>query len=85
MSPGAIHYEAASRYLKEHLNGRTAIPLKAWQAERVKLTAEKSALGIKYQSLKEEIREVETIRRYAESMERTVAPPQKSHGQELDV
>jgi hypothetical protein len=37
-------HEAASRYLKEQLNGRTEIPLKKWRAERSRLTAEKSGI-----------------------------------------
>lgn len=72
-----ILYESASRYMKEILNGRTRIPLKAWRAERVKLNDERTALTVKHQSLKDEIREVETIRRYAESVGRTIAPPLK--------
>jgi hypothetical protein len=47
-----ILYESVSRYLKEHLNGRTAISLKAWQAERVKLTAENAALSHEYRIFK---------------------------------
>jgi ATP-dependent exoDNAse (exonuclease V) alpha subunit len=70
-------YESASRYMKEHLNGRTRIPLKAWRAERIKFNNERTALSVRHQSLKDEIREVETIRRYAESVERTIAPPLK--------
>ena len=45
-------YEAAVRYMKEHLNGRTAIPLKAWKTERAKLTGEQPALDHEYKSLK---------------------------------
>jgi hypothetical protein len=78
-------YEAANRYIKEHLNGRTAIPLRAWKAERAKLTGEQSTLAREYKSLKGDVREVETIRRYAESVERTVAPPQKARKQGLEL
>jgi chromosome segregation ATPase len=78
-------YEAASRYLKNHLNGRTQIPLKDWKSERAKLTAEMSVLDGKYKLLKEEIHEVEIIRRYAESVERSIAPPQKSHSHEMGI
>jgi hypothetical protein len=65
--------------------GRTAIPLKAWKAERVKLNAEKSALNIKYQSLKNEIREVEIIRRHAESIEWATIQPQKKHTKGIEA
>jgi hypothetical protein len=68
-------YEAAVRYMKEHLNGRTAIPLKAWKSEQAKLTSEQFALATEYKSLKGDVRAVETIRRYAESVERTIEPP----------
>lgn len=78
-------YEAANRYMKEHLNGRTAIPLKAWKTERAKLTGEQSALDCEYKLLKEEVREVEAIRRYAESVERTIEPPQKAREQGLEL
>jgi hypothetical protein len=78
-------YEAANRYMKEHLNGRTAIPLKAWKSEQAKLTGEQSALDREYKSLKEDVQSVETIRRYAESVERTIAPPQKTRTQGLEL
>jgi hypothetical protein len=71
--------------MKEHLNGLTAIPLKSWRTEREKLTAEKSVLTVKHQNLKDEIREVETIRRYAEGIQRTIAPTQKLRGKGLDI
>jgi hypothetical protein len=77
-------YEAAARYLKDHLYGRTQIPLKAWQTERIKLTAEKSKLNSEYQTLKSEIKGVETIRKYAEDIQLTITPPQKTKKQELD-
>jgi hypothetical protein len=67
-------YESASRYLKEVLNGRKEIPLKAWQAERVKLTTEKTALTVQHQKLKVEIREIETICKFANSVEQKIAP-----------
>jgi hypothetical protein len=76
-------YEAADRYLKKHLNGRTAIPLKKWRDERGRLTAERSALYGKYKTLKSKIREVETIRKAAESINRAIVPPQKSIGKNL--
>jgi hypothetical protein len=56
-------YEAANSYLTEHMNGKTKLPIKAWKAEYVKLTEEKEKLYHEYRSLKEEVREVEKIRR----------------------
>jgi hypothetical protein len=79
-------HEAASRYLKEHLNGRTEIPLKKWKAERGRLTAEKFVLTREYVALKEEVRDVETIRKYAEEVNRAIVPQKavsKTHGLEV--
>ncbi len=38
------HYEAAERYLHGVMNGKTALPIKAWKAERDKLQAERDKL-----------------------------------------
>ena len=56
-------YEAADRYLKGVMNGKSGIPLKSWIAERVKLTAERGLLNQEYISLKDEVKEAEQIRR----------------------
>jgi hypothetical protein len=78
-------YESADRYLKRHLNGRTSIPMQAWKSERGKLTTERSRLNSKYQTLKSEIREVEIIRKYAEEIQRTIAPPSKLRGRGVEI
>jgi hypothetical protein len=78
-------HEAAMRYLKEHLNGRTEIPLKKWQAERGRLTAEKSVLLREYATLKEEVRDVESIRKYAEEVGRAIAPTTRAHKWEVEI
>ena len=57
------HYEAAERYLNAVMNGKTGIPLKAWTAERDKLNGEKKQLTQQYYALKDEVKEVEQIRR----------------------
>ncbi len=57
------HYEAAERYLNAVMNGKTGIPLKAWKAERDKLNGEKKELTRQYYALKDEVKEVEQIRR----------------------
>ena len=61
-------YEAAKKYLAGVLNGRTFIPLKEWQAEQKKLTAEKFTLCEKYYRLQDEVRSVEVLRKSAESL-----------------
>lgn len=50
------HYEAAARYLDGVMNGRTTLPTKAWKAERQQLSH-------RYDKLKNEVKEVEKIRR----------------------
>ncbi len=50
------HYEAAERYLHGVMNGKTALPIKAWKAERDKLSRQ-------YAALKDEVKEVEQIRK----------------------
>ena len=57
------HYEAAERYLNAVMNGKTGIPLKAWKTERDKLNGEKKQLTGQYYALKDEVKEVEQIRR----------------------
>jgi len=49
---------------------RNEIPLRSWKAERVKLTAERKTLDMKYYKLKEEIKEAEQIRKSVYSIVR---------------
>ena len=62
------HYEAAERYLKEVMNGKTGIPVKAWEAERNRLNAKRKQLSRRYSMLKDEVKEVEQIRRNVHSI-----------------
>ena len=55
-------FESAQKYLSGVLNGRTTMPLKAWKAEREKLTADKNQLNREYVSLKNDTAAVEKIR-----------------------
>ena len=55
-------------YLKDHLNGRTAIPEKEWRAERDKLLAERYAQCDEYYKLREDVRNVEVLRCGTEKM-----------------
>ncbi|WP_333616365.1 MobQ family relaxase [Bacteroides pyogenes] len=57
------HYEAAARYLDGVMNGRTTLPTKAWKTERDKLKAERQQLSYRYDKLKNEVKEIEQIRR----------------------
>ena len=56
-------FESADRYLKGVMNGKTGLPVKAWKTERAKLTAEKNTLNQDYVSLKNEVKEIEKIKR----------------------
>ncbi|GHU57242.1 hypothetical protein AGMMS49975_22380 [Clostridia bacterium] len=74
-------YEAAKKYLDNNLNGHT-LPLKSWKAEREELTAELAQLSREYRKLKEEVKEVETIRRGVESV---VGKEQKTRKMEMGL
>ncbi len=66
-------FEAASRYLKGVMNGRAELPISAWKTERDALAAERKRLYADYTALKEEVREVEVIRRGVEDILRSEA------------
>jgi len=63
-------YENAMQYLDAVMNGRTTVPVKAWSAERDKLTAERLTLSEEYYRLKDDVKNVETLRRGAENLMR---------------
>ena len=63
--------EAAERYLKGVMNGRTSLPIKAWKAEREKLMDEKKRLNREYTLLKDETAAVERIRKNVNEIMRT--------------
>jgi hypothetical protein len=46
---------------------------------------EKSGLNTEYAALKDEIREVEVIRKYAEEVQRAMNPPQKTQTREMEI
>jgi hypothetical protein len=79
-------YESADRYLKRHLNGRMSRPLQARKSERGRLITERSSLNSKYLTLKSEICGAETIKKYAEEVNRAIVPQKaasKSYGLEV--
>jgi len=81
-----ILFTAAGKYLKGVMNGKTTLPTKAWRAERDKLTAERNRLNSEYVSLKDEVKEVERIRRGIDDImreeNRRTRPP-RAHNMEL--
>jgi len=64
------------------MNGHTTLPIRAWKAERAKLSAEKNGLYQQHSKLKEEVEETESIRRSVERITREDRPERnrtKSH------
>jgi septal ring factor EnvC (AmiA/AmiB activator) len=59
-------YKTTYQYLKDHLNGRTAIPEKEWRVELASLIAERYALCEEYYKLKDDVKSVEVLQRGAE-------------------
>ena len=59
-------YEAANKYIKDVLNGRTKIPVGEWKQEQEKLNALRYSLAEKFYSLQDEIRATEIIKNGAE-------------------
>jgi ATP-dependent exoDNAse (exonuclease V) alpha subunit len=59
-------HDTAHKYLSRVLNGRTSVPAKAWKVEREKLMSERHGLCDKYYSLKDDVKNVEALRRGAE-------------------
>jgi len=79
-------YEAAERYLKGVMNGKTSIPTKAWKAEREKLTVTKNRLNHEYVSLKSEVDDVYKIQRSVADImreEQKMQQSQRAKGMEL--
>ena len=70
---GIALYEAAKRYLDANLNGHT-LPLKSWKEERERLAVDRGSLNRQYRLLKEEVTEVETMRRTVANIIRDAAP-----------
>jgi len=67
-------FESAERYLKGVMNGKITLPIKVWRAERDALNADKTKLYQKYTSLKDEVHEVEQIRRSVSAIMRVQTP-----------
>lgn len=64
-----VPYEAAKKYLDAHLNGHS-LPLKSWKDELSELHSKRAGLRLKYDSLIEEVRAVEIIRKNSEQLMR---------------
>ena len=60
-------YEAARRHLNGVMDEKTALPVKAWRAERDRLYAKYNSLEHDYVLLSREVKEIEQVRRGLES------------------
>jgi hypothetical protein len=81
-------YDKAEKYLRGVLQKRfdpANIPISKWKSERETLAQEKGGLNTQYELLKEKVREVEIIRKYAEEVQRAINLPQKRREQGLDI
>jgi hypothetical protein len=82
-------FQAAEKYLRGVLQSRydpkKLPPITKWQEERETLRKKKGGLNTEYAALKDEIREVEIIRRYAEEVQRAMNPPQKTQTREMEI
>jgi MobA/MobL family. len=76
-------YETAKRYLDGVMNGRKDIPIKAWQAEQVKLTDDRFSLCEDYYRLKDEIRNVEILRKGVDNLMRGSKAP--THTKDMEI
>lgn len=65
-SAALIHFEGAEHYLKQQMGDKKSLPLKAWKSEAAQLTAEKALLQNDFAAIREEVRQVEVIKRTME-------------------
>jgi hypothetical protein len=68
--------------MREHLNGRTVIPVQEWQEERNNLFSKNNSLIADYRKLKTDIQSIESIRKYAEKVQSEDLIPQKKKSKE---
>jgi len=78
-------YQSAHAYLKAHLNGRTAIPEKAWRDERKLLLSERIPLVEEYYNLKDDVRNIEILRRSTVNLMNDITSDRTSRVHELEV
>jgi hypothetical protein len=86
---GITLFEAAERYLKgvlqSHYDPKKLPPLTKWKEERAAKVSEGRKLQQEYTALKNEIREVEIIRKAAENIARQIEPQQKKRAREMEL
>jgi chromosome segregation ATPase len=81
-------YDAAEKYLRGVLQKRfdpAKLPTAKWRQERETLAQELGGLNTEYEILKEQVREVELIRKYAADVHRAVEPVERTREVGLDL
>ena len=79
-------YKSATQHFEAVMNGRTKLPIADWQKEQKDISSKRYALCDEFYSLKDEIPNMEAIRRSIEGLmkgEPQREQPQKSKGAEL--
>ena len=78
-------YKSAEQYFEKIMNGREKLPIKKWKEERERLTAEKFALCEDYYKLKDDVKNVEALRRSVDNLMREDVRdvPQRTKGIDL--
>lgn len=72
-------FAEAKQYLTAVLNGRTKIPINEWKEEQKKLKQERIALCDKFYTLKDDVHNMEVLRRGTEHMMKSQYQPQKQN------
>ena len=78
-------YEVSKDYFAKLMNGRTELPIKAWQKEKDTLLAERFALCEKYYRLKDDVRSIEVLQRSAENLMREEMQSTEHRHVELNI
>ena len=71
-------YESAKGYFEKVMNGREKLPIKAWKEEQSKLIAGRFELYDEYYKLKDDVKNVEVLRRGAENIMSDILPDKSS-------
>jgi 4-amino-4-deoxy-L-arabinose transferase-like glycosyltransferase len=80
--PALTLYESSKKYLDSIMNGNKTLPIGAWEREQKELLQEKQQLTTQYNHLKNEVVQVEQIRRQVERILEQHSP--KTHKHQID-
>ena len=77
--PALTLYESSKKYLDSIMNGNKTLPIGAWEREQKELLQQKQQLTIQYNHLKNEVSQVEQIRRQVERILEQHSPKIQEH------